>query len=287
MMLTLLKGGPQAAHLGPAPLSATLLTTSDEAARTLALPPQAMPNLAPGASADAAPSSGLAEVSAGSAAPLPSSDALAKEPGAVMSLAPRGSIAYLIIYKQQVLGRSVHRWQHDGSVYTLHSQNEVLDDNGVMQRSSVTSHGFVSAYGVLPVEYSADGRQPMLHFDRERLKARQDAAGDGIRTIALESATQDELSLPYQLGQALLHGRSMELSSASPQGLTRYSFELLGTEDTPLAGARRRVMHLRSRDDGAATLDIWISLDRQHLPLRILRRDESGREIEQVAEKIE
>jgi len=285
LMLALLRGGPQATHLGPAPLIATLLAGGDDSLPAVASP--APPSAATGAAADAAPSSVSAHLPAGLASPLPSIEPLGTEPGSVMSLAPRGSIAYSILYRQKVLGRSVHRWQHDGSSYTINNQTQLLDADGILQRSSATSHGYVSAYGLLPAEFSGDGNQPTLRFDRESFKASQEPSGSGRRPIALETETQDDLSLLYHLGQSLLHGRGLNLSSASAQGLTRHSFELLGAEYQAVAGARRRVLHLRNRDDGAAILEVWISLDQQHLPLRILRRDGLGREIEQVAEKIE
>jgi len=285
LMLALLKGGPQATHPGPAPLIATLLAGGGDGLPAVASP--AAPSAATGATTDAAPSSVSALTPAELAAPLPSVEPPGTEPGSAMSLAPRGSIAYLLLYQQKVLGRSVHRWQHDGSSYTLNSQTEMLDANGVLQRSSATSHGFVSAYGLLPVEFSGDGNQALLSFDRERFTASQENAGGGGRPIALETETQDDLSLLYHLGQSLLHGRGLDLSSASAQGLVRHRLQLLGAENTTVAGAPRRVLHLRSRDNGAALLEVWISLDQQHLPLRIRRRDELGREIEQVAEKVE
>lgn len=267
MMLALLKDGRRVEPPGATALVVALQATVAATAPVAALPQTATSQ--PGAAAGPL-----------AVAKTPSDE----EPGSAMSLKSKGSITYLIRYQQQVLGRSVQRWQHDGNLYNLNSQSEMLDANGALHRRSASSHGLVSAYGLLPVEFTGDSGQETLFFDRQRQTA---SSGDSGQTMAVAGDTQDELSLLYHLGQALLHGRALNSSSASAQGLTHQRFEALGSEDANLGGALRRVAHLRARDAAMATREVWISMDPQHLPLRILRRDELGREIEQVAQTID
>ncbi len=275
LLLATFAGGRAAARAQPTQLQAELQLLPATSAAPLAQAARQAD------SATAAPQAALAAADAPAAAPEPSA-----EPASLMSLTARGSIVYLIREQQQIVGRSVQRWQHDGSIYTLNSQSERADANGVRQRSSTTSHGLVSAFGLLPLEFF-DEAAALLRFDRERRTAtRDDGSAHDEQAFAVVGDTQDPLSLPYQLGQALLHGRSLDLSAVSGQGVARHDFVALGTEDAAIAGARRHLMHLRARD-AAATLEVWISLDRQHLPLRILLRDGRGGEIEQLAQRID
>lgn len=270
------RGTAMGTRPGAPQLLATLLASGNTAPLQPASPAQR-----------AAPESPNTEMRAADAATryapgLPLSEALAtREPPASMTLAAQGRIVYSVLQDQKIVGRTVQQWQHDGSTYMLIERHEAPGE-ATQTRSS---RGLVSAYGLVPVDYHGDTQT--LSFDWQALRLHSDR-GDGAETeLRLRGGTQDSLSLPYHLGQALLHGRSLQLAQATAQDIVAQDFVALGEETVHVAGRDRRLLHLKSTGRADTTFEMWISLDPQHLPLRLRQRDELGQESELLAESIE
>jgi hypothetical protein len=96
--------------------------------------------------------------------------------------------------------------------------------------------------------------------------------------------TQDALSLNYQLAflGRLAEGKS--LGVVTGKKYDRYQLDSLGEEEIELPAGRFLTLHLRVQTD--STLDIWIAVERQNLPVKIRFTDKKGESFEQVATEI-
>ena len=278
LLLTQLRGEVALARRGTPALTATLISVgADTPDLVSVIAPEAPPAAAP-------PHPALATgVHPASQQPRLSEPTARQEPTSVMTLARQGRIVYTLLRDGRSVGRSVHEWQHDGSTYILTSRSD-WSDAGSTQRVA-SSRGMVSAYGLLPVEFSDDVET--LRFDWGSLRVKTERPAQEAVETRLITNTQDSLSLLYHLGQLLLHGRQPSVSQAGVDGIERLDFTALGEEEAQLAGSRRRLLHLKSSDRQTPALEVWFSLGAQRLPLRIRQHDQDGHELEQLAERID
>jgi len=281
---------PAAARRGTVPLEATLVIASS-GAEALPAPPEAvgahrsMPRIESG---DARVNEAVrAEVLAPVAAAPQPENAPPAEPGSVMSLPHQGQIRYALYRDGHLIGHRLEKWRHDGNTYAIERRTDLIAPAG---RALAQSRGVVSADGFVPLAFQDEARSEVVRFDWQALRANVTVGDAGPREFGLETGTQDALSLPYEIGQAVLHGKRLTAAIASGGGILQRDFEVVGEEQTAVGGRLLRVLHLRSRaadpDAGPPELDLWLGIDEQYLPLRIRRSDEADRELDQVAENV-
>lgn len=285
---------PAAARRDPVPLEATLVIASG-GAEALPAPPEAvgahrsMPRIESG---DARVNEAVrAEVLAPVAAAPQPENAPPAEPGSVMSLPHQGQIRYALYRDGHLIGHRLEEWRHDGNTYAIERRTDLIAPAG---RALAQSRGVVSADGFVPLafqdEASGEAVRELVQFNWQALRVTITVDGAPPRELGLETGTQDALSLPYEIGQAVLHGKRLTAAIASGGGILQRDFEVVGEEQTAVGGRLLRVLHLRSRaadpDAGPPELDLWLGIDEQYLPLRIRRADGTGRELDQVAENV-
>ncbi|HUW38858.1 MAG TPA: hypothetical protein VMV91_16150 [Rhodocyclaceae bacterium] len=276
-LVTLLARAPAAVGTGAAPLEASLLIASAERApQRAASPPTSKPRHA----AETVRKEVRTSVATAPALAAPVENAAPAEPSSVMSLPHRGQIRYALYRDGRLIGHRQDAWRHDGSSYAILRRSELF---AATAPALAQSSGVVSADGLVPLNYQDEADGAVLSFDWQALRVAITAGGAASRQLELEAGTQDELSLPYELGQAVLHGKPLTAAIASGGGILRRDFEVVGEERTAVGGKLLRVLHLRSR---AAGLELWLGIDEQYLPLRIRRNGGPGRGLDQVAESV-
>ncbi|OIQ96202.1 hypothetical protein GALL_218310 [mine drainage metagenome] len=275
-LVMLLARAPAAARRDAAPLEASLVIASAaRAPRRAASPPTHKPRRVAEVVRKGV---GIAIVTA-PAVKTPVENAAPAEPGSVMSLPHRGRIRYALYRDGRLIGQRIEQWQHDGNTYAILRRSEL---SSATAPALAQSKGVVSADGLVPLNYQDEMDGEVVRFDWQALRVAITAGGAASRRLELEAGTQDDLSLPYELGQAVLHGKPLTAAIASSGGIVRRNFEVVGEERTAIGGELLRTLHLRSR---AAGLELWLGIDEQYLPLRIRCNDGPDRGLDQVAER--
>ena len=201
-----------------------------------------------------------------------------------------GTIRFAI-YKESLglqIGRAEHRWEFnaDGS-YRLTAVTETSGLAALFKpvRMETESRGRMAAGGLQPETYRSlkNGKDANEKADFDWSTAAVRLARDGsVRPIA--PGTQDLLSLNYQLAYLgkLAEGSSMGVVTGKKY--ERYALDSLGEEEVETPAGRFRTLHLRAMTDNIT--EIWIALDRQHLPVKIRFTDKKGESFEQVATEL-
>lgn len=175
-----------------------------------------------------------------------------------------------------VLGKAVHRWSYDGSVYHLQSAMETT--------------GLVSLFSNVKLSQSSRGRitdtglQPQL-FEDVRKDKRYTASLDWAEwLLRLDNGTlkpiqpgmQDLLSLLYQFAWLPLTGETISVPVTNGRKAATYTFKITA-EPVQLGDgnlyAARRLFYQGADGEG---LEIWLSEAEGHLPLRIRYLDRKG-----------
>lgn len=276
LLVMLFARTPVVARRDAAPLEASLVIASAERAPQPAASP---PTPKPRRVAETVRKKVRTAVVTAPALTAPVENTAPAEPGSVMSLPHRGRIRYALYRDGQLIGYRIEQWQHDGNTYAISRRSEL---SSATAPALAQSRGVVSADGLVPLNYQDEADGEVLRFDWQALRVAITGGDTASRQLELEAGTQDDLSLPYQLGQALLHGKPLAAAIASGGGILQRNFEVLGEEQTTVGGKRLRTLHLRSR---AAGLELWLGIDAHYLPLRIRRNDGADRGLDQVAER--
>ncbi len=300
MDVELFGGGPEPE---PAPLRAEIRPLPEAPPA----PPDGAPRAAPAPVAKAArpprpasarPSAQAAAVAVLSApepepeiAPeMPSTAPVTPAPPAKPVLPATGTIRFVIL-KESLgfqVGRAEHRWEfgEDGR-YRL---TGITETSGLVSlfkpiRLETESSGRLVAGGLQPETYRTlkNGKDAGESADFDWSTAEVRLARDGsVQPIA--RGTQDILSLNYQLAYLGGLAEGSVIGVVTGRKYERYAVDSLGEEEIETPAGRFRTLHLRAMTD--KTTEVWIALDRQHLPVRIRFTDKKGESFEQVATEI-
>ena len=220
----------------------------------------------------------------------PEMPSTATKPPARPILPASGIIRYAI-YKESLgmqIGRAEHRWEfnEDGS-YRLSATTETSGLAALFKplRMETESRGRMAPGGLQPESYRSlkNGKDTNENASFDWSTAQVSLTRDGsVRPIA--PGTQDLLSLNYQLAYLGKLPEGSEIGVVTGKKYERYAIDSLGEEEIETPAGRFRTLHLRAMTDNIT--EIWIALDRQHLPVKIRFTDKKGDSYEQVATEI-
>ena len=300
MDVELFGGGPEPE---PAPLRAEIRPLPEAPPA----PPDGAPRAAPAPVAKAArpprpasarpsaPAAAVAVLSAPEPEPeiapeMPSTAPVTPAPPAKPVLPATGTIQFVIL-KESLgfqVGRAEHRWEfgEDGR-YRL---TGITETSGLVSlfkpiRLETESAGRMVAGGLQPETYRTlkNGKDAGESADFDWSTGEVRLARDGsVQPIA--RGTQDILSLNYQLAYLGGLAEGSVIGVVTGRKYERYAVDSLGEEEIETPAGRFRTLHLRAMTD--KTTEVWIALDRQHLPVRIRFTDKKGESFEQVATEI-
>lgn len=221
---------------------------------------------------------------------MPSTAPVTPAPPAKPVLPATGTIRFVIL-KESLgfqVGCAEHRWEfgEDGR-YRL---TGITETSGLVSlfkpiRLETESSGRLVAGGLQPETYRTlkNGKDAGESADFDWSTAEVRLARDGsVQPIA--RGTQDILSLNYQLAYLGGLAEGSVIGVVTGRKYERYAVDSLGEEEIETPAGRFRTLHLRAMTD--KTTEVWIALDRQHLPVRIRFTDKKGESFEQVATEI-
>ena len=188
----------------------------------------------------------------------------------------RVEIGYEIARDGIVLAEVTQRLEHDGRSYRL---SETWKGKGLLAlrgEATRSSQGAVASDGLRPQKFE-DKRT-----GRETRHAEFDPAA---RTATLQR--QDQLSFIWTFAFAPPR-EAVTLSVTDGNHVVSPTYQSVGRERVKTPAGEFDALKLVKRKDNPPdkTTEIWLAVDRQYIPLRILVIDKDGKRLDQVAVKI-
>jgi hypothetical protein len=266
----------------PSPLSRPAETAPPPVQPVTHLPePQAEPS-----SEAAAP----AEPEATLASPAMLPDAAPVEPIAVAAppilnaLPPRLDLRFQVRYGLAA-GEQTLVWVNEGEHYTLTSVASASGLAGVFYRGRFvqTSRGRITPSGLQPEAFwdQRGDKHSSARFDAAAGRLTLHPAKGAPRHFAYEGEVQDALSLFFQLAlTAPPSDGTLGYQVFNGKKLRDYAYEVRGEETLDTALGALRTLHLSRVADRDGRFEAWLAIDRHYLPVRVLRSDDKGGEME-------
>ncbi len=200
-------------------------------------------------------------------------------------LPPRLDLRYKVHFGV-VSGEQTLLWVNEGAQrYTLISVAEATGVAGLFYRGRFvqTSRGRITSRGLQPETFwdQRGDKRSSAQFDTAQGLLTLTPAKGAPRHFPYQGDIQDVLSLFFQLA----------LTAPPPEGrltyrvfngkkLRDYVYEVRGEAALETALGTLRTLHLARVADGDGRFEIWLSIDRHYLPVRVLSSDDKGNEVE-------
>jgi hypothetical protein len=185
-------------------------------------------------------------------------------------------VGYEIARDGSILAEVSQRLEHDGRSYRL---SETWKGRGVY---SLGGEATRSSQGTIV----ADGLRPQKFEDKRPGRDTRHAEFDpAAKTPTLQR--QDQLSFIWTF--AFAPPRDMLSASVSDgKRVTSYTYKAAGRERVKTPAGEFDALKLVKRKDNPQdkATEIWLAIDRQYIPVRILVIDKDGARLDQVAVKI-
>jgi len=188
----------------------------------------------------------------------------------------RVDIGYEISRDGSALAEVTQHLEHDGRSFRL---SETWKGKGMLAirgEATRSSQGTVAADGLRPQKF--EDKRP----GREIRHAEFDPAA---KTPTLQR--QDQLSFIWTFAFAPPRGAAT-VAVADGKHATTYTYQPAGRERVKTPAGEFDALKLVKRKDNPQdkTTEIWLAVDRQYIPVRILVIDKEGKRIDQVATSI-
>lgn len=235
---------------------------------------------APDVLAEAAPPPELAPDEA-----APASAAVAESlPPPLNPLPQRLDLRYQLRYGLAA-GEQTLLWVSQGERYTLTSVAAATGLTGLFYRGRFvqTSRGRITPQGLQPEEFwdQRGDKRSSARFDNEQGHLTLIPEEGAPRHFTYSGPVQDALSL-------LVH---LSLTAPPPEGpftytvfngkkLRNYAYQVIDEVELETAIGPLRTLRLERTDQSDGRFEVWLAIDHYYLPVRLLRSDDKGNEVE-------
>lgn len=253
-------------------------------------PPQPAPEpQAEPAAEAAAPEAVIAE--SVDAVAVPVEQAPAAEPASIEAAAPplnalppRLDLRYQVRYGL-ASGEQTLLWVNEGARYTLTSVAGATGLAGMFYRGRFvqTSRGRITPRGLQPEEFwdQRGDKRSSARFDAAHGDLALEPAKGAPRHFSYQGDVQDALSLFFQLAlTAPPPDGKLTFTVFNGKKLRDYTYEVRGEVMLETALGTLRTLHLARVADGDGRFEAWLAIDRHYLPVRVLKSDDKGSEME-------
>ena len=185
-------------------------------------------------------------------------------------------IVYEFARNDMTLAEMTQRLEHDGHSYRL---TETTKGRGLLAlrgEASRSSQGAVVTDGLRPVKFE-DKRS-----GRDTLHAEFDPASKTATPLR-----QDQLSFIWTFAFAPPRD-AVTMSVADGKRVTSYTYQAAGRERVKTPAGEFDALKLVKRRDNPQdkVTEIWLAVDRQYIPVRVLVIDKDGTRLDTLAAKI-
>ena len=175
-------------------------------------------------------------------------------------------------------------WVNEGDTYTVTSVAAATGLAGVFYsgRFVQTSRGRITPQGLVPELFwdQRGDKRSSARFDTDRGVLTYSPAQGAPRQYAYRGVAQDSLSLFFQLALTAPPERATGHKVFNGRRLRDYAYAVQGETLLETALGPLRTLHLVRTADGDGRFEVWLAIDRHHLPVRVLRTDDKGSEVE-------
>jgi hypothetical protein len=194
------------------------------------------------------------------------------------ALPPRLQLRYEVRYGLAA-GEQTVVWVNEGERYTLTSVAAATGLAGVFYRGrfAQTSRGRITPAGLVPEEFwdQRGDKRSHARFDAAAGTVTYFPAQGAPRHFSHAGTIQDALSLIFQLALTAPPAGGSTYAVFNGRKLREYRYEVRGEVVLDTALGPLRTLHL-ARAGGAGGVELWLAIDRDYLPVRLLRVEESG-----------
>lgn len=200
------------------------------------------------------------------------------------ALPPRLDLRFQVHYGL-AKGEQTLLWVNQGDGYTITSVAGATGLAGVFYRGRFvqTSRGRVTPRGLQPEEFwdQRGDKRSSARFDVAKGTLTLNPAQGAPRHFSYQGEVQDALSLFFQLAlTAPPPDGQLAYTVFNGKKLRNYRYDVRGEEMLETALGALRALHLVRATDGDGRFEIWLAVDRNYLPVRVLRSDDKGNEVE-------
>jgi hypothetical protein len=201
------------------------------------------------------------------------------------ALPPRLDLRFEVHYGL-ASGEQTLVWVNEGEHYTLTSVAGATGLAGLFYRGRFvqTSRGRITPQGLQPEEFwdQRGNKHSNARFDIRQREITLMPEKGVPRHFTYQGEVQDALSLFFQFALTAPppDGQRLTYRVFNGKKLRDYTYEVRGEETLDTALGALRTLHLARVADDDGHFEAWLAIDRHYLPVRVLRSDEAGREME-------
>lgn len=205
-------------------------------------------------------------------------------PPVLNALPPRLDLRFQVRYGL-AKGEQTLVWVNEGERYTLTSVASATGLAGVFYRGRFvqTSRGRITPGGLQPEAFwdQRGDKRSSARFDAVAGRITLDPEHGAPRHFAYEGEVQDALSLFFQLAlTAPPSDGTLSYQVFNGKKLRDYAYEVRGEETLDTALGMLRTLRLSRVADRDGRFEAWLAVDHHYLPVRVLRSDDKGSEME-------
>lgn len=175
-------------------------------------------------------------------------------------------------------------WVSDGEGYTATSVASATGLAGLFYsgRFMQTSLGRVTPQGLVPETFwdQRGDKRSTARFDTARGVLAYTPAQGSTRHTAYQGDVQDSLSLFFHLALTAPPDARTGFQVFNGRRLRHYAYEVRGEVLLDTALGPLRTLHLVRTGNADGRFELWLAMDRHYLPVRVLRTDDKGNEVE-------
>lgn len=205
------------------------------------------------------------------------------EPPPLNPLPPRIDLHFSVHYGVAG-GEQTLVWVSDGERYTLTSVASATGLAGLFYRGRLvqTSQGRITPAGLQPEEFwdQRGDRRSSARFDHAAARVTLTPVRGAPRHLDGAGDTQDLLSVLFQLVLTAPPETAVRYVVFNGKRLRTYTLEPRGETELETALGPLRTLHLARAVTGGDRFEIWLAVDHNYLPVRLLRGDDEGSAVE-------
>lgn len=175
-------------------------------------------------------------------------------------------------------------WVNEGGHYTLTSVVGATGLTGLFYRGRFvqTSRGRITPRGLQPETFwdQRGDKRSSARFDVAQGQLTLMSEQGAPRHFTYQGEVQDALSLFFQLALTAPPNGQQTYTVFNGKKLRNYTYEVRGEETLETVLGALRTLHVARVADNDGRFEAWLAIDRHYLPVRVVRSDDKGNEME-------
>jgi hypothetical protein len=204
------------------------------------------------------------------------------------------TLTYQAIRADKPFANVTETYQQTGDHYKIESITEGIGVYALFGKRVLKSEGLVNAEGLQPLHFEshqgeAAKKSVFADFDWQNQMLTMKAKGKDS-SVSLLKGTQDIASYVYQWMLVAPVGDVITLPVTTGKKLRQYQYSIIANGDemeTPAGKFKVIELSNAGKVDAEDEKHIWLAVDHDYLPVRILMQDDKGVMIEQILTGIE